>query len=132
MGLVERNRSPDEIRGTERSLEVKVGSFGGFELRPTRLFVWKGEERAGHEQLVPLGEQPAGLDYPRHETSLKAGAVEVRTLGNPLMTLALAGVIAFRRWADAPGRRVRHGQPAGRARAALAGISATRSPRRSS
>ncbi len=102
MGLVERNRSPDEIRGTERSLEVKVGSLGGFELRPTRLFVWKGEERAGHEQLVPLGERPAGLDYPRHETSLKAGAVEVRTLGNPLMTLALAGVIAFRRWADAP------------------------------
>jgi hypothetical protein len=102
VSLVERNRSREEIRGVERSLEVKVGSLGGFELRPTRLFVWKGEERAGSEQLVALGEKPSGLDYPRRETSVKAGAVEVRTLGNPLMTLALAGVIAIRRWADAP------------------------------
>lgn len=102
MGLVERNRSPDEIRGVERSLEIRVGSLGGIELRPTRLFVWKGEERAGNEQLVPIGERPAGLDYPRHETNVKAGAVSVRTIGNPLMTMALAGVIAFRRWADAP------------------------------
>ena len=65
--------SPDEIRGVERSLEIRVGSLGGIELRPTRLFVWKGEERAGNEQLVPIGERPAGLDYPRHETNVKAG-----------------------------------------------------------
>ncbi len=102
MSLVERSQTPAEIRGVERTLEVRVGSLGGFELRPTRLFVWKGEEREGHEQLVPLGERPAGLDYPRRETNLRAGSVEVRTLGNPLMTLALAGVVALKRWADAP------------------------------
>jgi hypothetical protein len=33
---------------------------------------------------------------PRRERELLAGAVRVRTLGNPLMTLALAGVHAFR------------------------------------
>jgi hypothetical protein len=102
VGLVEWNRSPDEIRGVERSLEIKVGSLGGLELRPTRLFLWKGEEREGNEQLVQIGERPAGLDYPHRETSVKAGTVSVRTIGNPLMTMALAGVIAFRRWADAP------------------------------
>ncbi len=102
MSLVERNRSPEQVLGVERSLEVRVGSVGGFELRPTRLFVWKGEERSGNEQLLSLGERPSGLDYPRQETSVRAGSVEVRTLGNPLMTIALAGVVALKRWADAP------------------------------
>lgn len=100
MGLVERDRSPEEITGAERTVEVRLGSLGGFELRPTRLFVWKGPERAESEKLVPLGDRPAGLDYERHETTTKAGSVEVRTLGNPLMTIALAGTIALRRWLD--------------------------------
>jgi hypothetical protein len=101
MALVERDRSPEEVVGAERSLEVRLGSVGGFELRPTRLFLWKGPERAGTERLVALGERPAALDYPHHETTTKAGDVEVRSLGNPLMTIALAGVVAFKRWADA-------------------------------
>jgi hypothetical protein len=102
MALVARERRPDEIVGVERSVEVKLGSLGGFELRPTRLFVWSGPEREGNERLVQLGDRPAGLDYRRTETSTRAGALEVRTLGNPLMTIALAGAIALKRWAEAP------------------------------
>lgn len=99
---MERDRSPDEISGVERSLEVRLGSLGGFELRPTRLFLWSGAEREESQRVLPLGERPAGLEYPRRETSTRAGAVEVRTRGNPLLTIAMAGVIAFKRWADAP------------------------------
>jgi hypothetical protein len=100
MALVERERQPEQVRGVERSLEVKLGALGGFELRPTRLFLWKGPERED-ERLVAFGERPSGLDYERHETSTKAGSVEMRTVGNPLLTVAMAGVIAFKRWADA-------------------------------
>jgi hypothetical protein len=103
MALVERERRPEEIRGLERSLAVKVGSVGGFELRPTRLFVWKGPEREGNDRLMAFGERPSALDNPRRLTRTKAGGVEMRVLGNPLMTIALAGVVAFKRWADAPG-----------------------------
>jgi hypothetical protein len=102
MGLVERDRRPDEITGVERTLEVKLGSFGGFELRPTRLFLWKGSERAESEKLVAIGERPAALDYERRETTTKAGGVEMRTLGNPLMTIALAGAVAVNRWLNPP------------------------------
>jgi hypothetical protein len=99
MALVEREQQPEQVSGVERSLEVKLGSLGGFELRPTRLFLWKGSER-DEERLVAFGERPSGLDYERHETTTKAGSVELRTIGNPLMTIAMAGVIAFKRWTD--------------------------------
>jgi hypothetical protein len=102
MALVERTTDPHEISGTERSLELRLGSLGGFELRPTRLFLWRGPDRDEGERIVAFGERPSGLDYARHETSTRAGAVEMRTLGNPVLTLALAGVIALKRWADAP------------------------------
>jgi hypothetical protein len=100
--LVQRERSPEEVRGLERTLEVRLGSLGGFELRPTRLFLWAGAERERTLRVIPLAERPAGLEYPHRETSTRAGAVEVRTRGNPLLTIAMAGVIAFKRWADAP------------------------------
>ena len=93
---------PREVTGAERALEVRLGSLGGFELRPTRLFVWRGEEREEAERIIPFGGEPVGLEHSRRESALRAGGVEVRTLGNPLMTIALAGAIAFRRWAEAP------------------------------
>src|SRR3990172_8622449 len=136
MPPIERHRSPEVVRGVERSLEVKIAGLGGFELRPTRLFLWAGEDReaterivslgreprslggselrpprlslgAGEdrgatERIVSLGREPRSLDIPRHEHELRAGAVEVRTLGNPLMTLALAGVHAIRRLTEEP------------------------------
>ncbi|MEZ5098846.1 MAG: hypothetical protein R3C15_03400 [Thermoleophilia bacterium] len=101
MSSLERTRSEEPIRGEERALEVRLGSLGGIEVRPTRLFVWKGAEREGAERVVPLADRPVGLDYERTETTTRAGAVEVRSVGNPLMTVALAGAIALRRWLDA-------------------------------
>lgn len=102
MPLLRRDESPAEIVGTERAFEVRLGGLGGFEVRPTRVFVWTGAERERSERLVPLADQPVGLDHSRRESTVQLGPVEVRSLGNPLMTVALAGAIAFRRWADPP------------------------------
>jgi hypothetical protein len=85
-----------DVRGAERALEVQLGDVGGIEVRPTRVFLWNGRERDGRERLLALGTQPQSLDLPRREREVEAGAVRVRTLGNPLMTLALAGVHAAR------------------------------------
>jgi len=85
-----------QVHGVERSLEIQLGPLGGFDLRPTRLFLWDGEERAGRERIVALGSPPRSLDLERREREVHAGAVRVRTLGNPLLTLALAGVHAAR------------------------------------
>jgi len=100
MPRLEHDRLPGTIKGSERAFEVKLGGLGGFELRPTRLFVWKGAERDTSEKLVSLADQPVGLEHSRRESTLRMGTVEVRSRGNPLMTVALAGAIAFRRLAD--------------------------------
>ena len=84
------------VRGVERTLEVQLGGLGGIEVRPTRVFLWNGPERAGHERLLALGTPPQSLDLPRREREVGAGGVRVRTLGNPLVTLALVGVHAAR------------------------------------
>ena len=97
MGLVERKESASRVRGVERQLEVQLGPLGGFDLRPTRLFLWSGDEREGRERVVSLGSPPRSLLIPRTEKEVRAGAVRVRSLGNPLMTVALAGVHAVRR-----------------------------------
>jgi hypothetical protein len=96
MGLIER-REGDSVRGRERSLEIQVGGLGGFEVRPTRFFLWSGEDREGRERVVSLGSAPRSLTLPRREREVRAGSVRVRSLGNPLMTVALAGVHAVRR-----------------------------------
>jgi hypothetical protein len=85
------------VRGRERSLEIQVGGLGGFEVRPTRFFLWSGEDREGRERVVSLGSAPRSLTLPRREREVRAGSVRVRSLGNPLMTVALAGVHAVRR-----------------------------------
>ncbi len=71
--------------------------LGGFDLRPTRLFLWGGNEREGHERVVSLGSAPRNLRIPRRQRELSAGIVRVRSLGNPVMTVALAGVHAARK-----------------------------------
>jgi hypothetical protein len=96
MALIER-RSGEEVRGRERSLQIQVGGLGGVEVRPTRFFLWSGGERQGHERVVSLDSPPQSLSLPRRERELRAGAVQVRSLGNPLMTVALAGVHAVRK-----------------------------------
>jgi hypothetical protein len=93
----ESGKKPQRVRGVERSVQVQLGSLGGFDLRPTRFFVWAGEEREGNERVLPLGSAPRSLLVPRRPREIDAGPVHVRTLGNPAMTVALAGVHAVRR-----------------------------------
>jgi len=85
------------VRGVERSLEIQLGPLGGLEIRPTRCFLWAGEDRAGRERVISLGRAPRNLMIPRKRRELRAGNVRVSSLGNPLMTIALAGVHAARR-----------------------------------
>ena len=92
MGKTEQEPKPARVRGVERSFQVQVGELGGFDLRPTRFFVWAGAERRGNERVLPLGSAPRSLTIPRRPREVHAGAVELRTLGNPIMTMALAGV----------------------------------------
>ena len=99
MSGIERRTAPKETTGVERTLEVRVGSLGGFELRPTRLFLWSGRERAQRERIVMLGSCPRTIDVSRREREIRAGPVSMRTLGNPLMTATLASVHAVRRLA---------------------------------
>ncbi len=92
MGLVERRESAARVRGVERQLEIQLGPLGGFELRPTRIFLWSGDERSGKERVVSLGSAPRSLMIPRRERETQAGSGRVRSLGNPVMTVVLAGV----------------------------------------
>ena len=96
MAEAKKDDKPARIRGVERSFQVRVGELGGFELRPTRMFVWAGGERKGHERVLPLGSPPKSLTIPRRPREIRAGALEMKTLGNPLMTIALAGVHSAR------------------------------------
>jgi hypothetical protein len=100
VALIEKREGEARVRGVERSFEVQLGPLGGFDLRPTRFFVWSGAEREGRERVVSLGSPPRSLVIPRRERELRAGAVRVRSLGNPLMTAALAGVHAARKISD--------------------------------
>jgi hypothetical protein len=96
MSLIERRGSEARVRGRERTVEIQLGSLGGIELRPTRLFLWPGEDREGRERILSLGTPPRTLMLPRREREVQAGNVRVRSLGNPLMTIALASVHAVR------------------------------------
>ena len=93
------SQKPVRRRGVERSLEIQLGRLGGIDVRPTRLFLWGGEERKGRERIVSLGTPPRSLLIPRREREVQAGAVHVRSLGNPLMTVALASVHVARKLA---------------------------------
>lgn len=88
---------PDRIRNVERSVEVQIGGLGGFDLRPTRFFVWTGSDRSGQERVLSLGGPPRNLRIARRRRELRAAGVRVTSLGNPLMTVALAGVHAAKR-----------------------------------
>lgn len=113
MGLIERHTYPERVRGRERGFEVQFGDLGGFEVRPTRFFVWTGVERAERERILSLGQAPRSLRIPRKESEYRAGAVRVRSVGNPFMTAALAAVHAVRS-ARRPGPSDRGSAPADR------------------
>jgi hypothetical protein len=109
MGAEEKETKPDRVRGVERSLQVEVRGLGGFELRPTRVFVWGGDAREGNERVLSLDSAPRSLTIPRRPRERQAGVLELRTLGNPVMTVALASVHAAR----AARRRVTRTRPPG-------------------
>ena len=92
MSLIERHSSPERVSGRERGFEVQLGELGGFELRPTRLFLWPGSDRETQARVLSLGLAPRNLRLPRKESEYVAGAVRMRSVGNPLMTVALAAV----------------------------------------
>ncbi len=96
MDEAQQGTKPERVRNVERSLQVEVKGLGGFELRPTRLFLWGGEERGTTERILPLGSPPRSLTIPRRRRERQAGAVELTTLGNPVLTIALAGVHAVK------------------------------------
>ena len=97
MGETQREDKPARVTGVERSLEIRVGALGGFELRPTRFFVWTGGERESNQRILSLGLAPRPLVIPRRPREIQAGSVEVRALGNPLRTMALASAHLARR-----------------------------------
>jgi hypothetical protein len=109
MEAEEKETKPERIRGVERSLQVEVRGLGGFELRPTRVFVWGGAAREGNQRVLSLGSPPRSLTIPRRPRERQAGVLELRMLGNPVMTVALAGVHAAR----AVTRRATRSRPAG-------------------
>jgi hypothetical protein len=98
MALLERTVQPEPITGTERAFEVRLGSVGGVEVRPTRVFVWKGTQRAESEKVLPLADRPVGLDGSRTESTIRVGGLELRSRGNPALTLAITGALALKRW----------------------------------
>ena len=89
-------RQSNELeRGVERRVEVQLGPLAGFDLRPSRLFVWYGDDRAS-ERILPLGRAPRMLRGARPRRSVHLPGVEVSYFGNPLVTVALAGRAWYR------------------------------------
>jgi hypothetical protein len=87
---VQASRSAVTERGQERQMAVQVGRGFGFDLRPSRLFVWAGPEREGHERIVSLGKPPARMQAPRRRRFVKVGRAEISYLGSPAVTLPLS------------------------------------------
>ena len=87
---VQASRSAVIERGQERQVAVQVGRSFGFDLRPSRLFVWAGAEREGHERIVSLGRPPARMQAPHRRRWLKVGAAEISYLGSPAVTVPLS------------------------------------------
>ena len=87
---VQASRSAVAERGQERQVAVQVGRSFGFDLRPSRLFLWTGAEREGHERIVSLGKPPARMQASRRRRWLKVGPAEISYLGAPAVTVPLS------------------------------------------
>ena len=92
-----REREASSCAASSGRSRCSSGALGGFELRPTRCFLWAGSERAESERVLSLGVAPRSLTIPRRERRRETGAIRVRTLGNPIVTVALASVHLVRR-----------------------------------
>jgi hypothetical protein len=84
-------------RGVERQIVLQVGPLVGIDVRPSRMFVWYGSQRAGMERIVSLDRAPRVLRQARPRRYLQLPGLEVSYLGNPAVTLALASGAWYRR-----------------------------------
>jgi hypothetical protein len=87
---VETNRSALVEQGQERQFSIQAGSLFGVDLRPSRLFLWAGEERRGQERVVSLDRPPRVLRGQPRRRFLRLGPTEISYLGNPAVTLGLS------------------------------------------
>ena len=86
-------KDEEPTRHEERGIALRLGAWGGADVRPTRLFLWVGEREAGQEWLLPLGRSPRLLRRPRRRRHLTVRhRWEVSYLGNPFIT---AGMFAY-------------------------------------
>ena len=83
-------------KGQERQVTVQAGDFFGFDLRPSRVFLWVGRQRDENLRIASLARKPRVLRYPRQRRFFHVGGGEVSYLGNPLVTMALAAWGWFR------------------------------------
>jgi hypothetical protein len=90
MSRVETTRSALVEQGRERQLSIQAGPLFGVDLRPSRLFLWLGDERRGQERVVSLDRPPKVLRGQPRRRFLKLGAAEISYLGNPVVTLTLS------------------------------------------
>jgi hypothetical protein len=90
MSRVETTKSALVEQGRERQLSVQAGSLFGIDLRPSRLFLWLGDDRRGQERVVSLDRPPKVLRGQPRRRFLKLGAAEISYLGNPAVTLGLS------------------------------------------
>ena len=105
MSRVETTKSALVEQGRERQLSIQAGSLFGVDLRPSRLFLWLGDERRGQERVVSLDRPPKVLRGQPRRRFLKLGAAEISYLGNPAVTLGLSAYNYGRRvLADVEGK----------------------------
>ena len=90
MPRVETTKSALVEQGRERQLSIQAGPLFGVDLRPSRLFIWLGDERRGQERVVSLDRPPKVLRGQPRRRFLKLGPAEISYLGNPAVTLTLS------------------------------------------
>jgi len=90
MSRVETTKSAAVEQGRERQLSIQAGSLFGVDLRPSRLFLWLGDERRGQERVVSLDRPPRVLRGQPRRRFLRVGPAEISYLGNPAVTLTLS------------------------------------------
>jgi len=94
-------QSTELEQGVERQIVLQVGPLAGVDVRPSRLFLWYGEERSGAERIVSLDKAPRVLRRAHPRRYVQLPGIEVSYLGNPAVTLALASGAWYRRLRDA-------------------------------
>ncbi len=90
MPRLETTKSALIEQGQERSFSLQAGPLFGVDLRPSRLFLWLGDERRGQEKVVSLDRPPRVLRGQPRRRFLRVGGAEISYLGNPAVTLSIS------------------------------------------